>query len=111
MLPPVAEIAVREIITALLAGNFDHAIFLTSKSRCSADDLAKVMEGEVTFQSASGVSRWDVVPITSDEMERWSVFVPLWDDNESSPSDLQVRLTVGVVGGKPIVTLDDILVP
>jgi len=52
----------------------------------------------------------DVVELAPPGTQAWSVRVPLWTVEEGR-SDLQLLLTVAMVGGSPSVEIDDFLVP
>lgn len=112
MLPAVAETLIQQIIKAISSGDFTTALAQTCASRCSAADLARVITEYGRAFVAPPFSRWIVIPISSTGNEkRWSVRAPLWSESEGGRSDLELHLTVAMVGDTPAVELDDLLVP
>jgi hypothetical protein len=111
MFPPDARATIQNIVVAVSSGNYAAAIAQTSASRCSVADISRVIEDYGQNFRAPPFADWDVISIvTADERELWSVRAPLWSENEGGRSDLELRLTVLIVGGVTSVELDDILV-
>jgi hypothetical protein len=95
MLPAPAEDAIRQIITAISAGDYDDALARLNSSRCSASDLARVVSDYGKTFAAPPFSEWDVISIGRESgLERWSVRAPFWSEGEGGRSDLELHLTL-----------------
>ena len=113
MLPPNVAAIVRRIIVAVSAGDYAAALAEVGATRCSEADLARAMSEYGRRFSAPPFAEWNVTPIlTGDGADGWSIRAPLWSEEESGRSDLELFLTaLPSASGGMTVEFDDIHVP
>lgn len=111
MLPVDAQTAIQQIIIAISSGDYPAALSRTTASRCSVADISQTVIEYGRAFSAPPFADWDVLAVRPEVgRDIWSVRAPLWSESEGGRSDLELRLTVSIVGGAASVELEDLRV-
>lgn len=104
------ESAIRPILNRLSRGDCDGAVARCSISRCSAEDLRRVLrEYPATFiePPADAYTELNVVVVTGADEPTWHVSIPLWT-REEGRSDLTLEVWVVDIRGRLVVELLDL---
>lgn len=107
------EAAFRPILNRILRGDYEGAVARCSMSRCTAEDLRRVvMEYPATFiePPADAYVELNAVEVTVANEPTWDVCIPLWT-REEGRSDLTLTVWIIDVGGRLTVELLSLHVP
>lgn len=99
-----------EIVSHLVREDYVSVVGRCSKSRLTSDDLRASILGygrRLVPPPPDAYKTLDAVRVKGTAIPTWSVRVPLWTIEEGR-SDLTLDLTIGIIGGRPTVELDDL---
>jgi hypothetical protein len=108
----IVQSAAMEIANLIAQQKYAQALQRCRSSRLTERELDAVMKdcGQAFLLRSSGNADLNLVAVDGKEDPTWSVWVPLWTDDQGR-SDLQLELTITDTSAGVLIELDDLRVP